>query len=781
MLLMGGFLPPAVAQIAYSVPDCNQPQQYDFVIGNPVQVTVYSGGRTFIPGNYHVLGDLYLKDGAYEFQTGVFFYVDGKIVTPPGKSTRLVGYSITLGANAKVTAIGAVFNAACTSSMWRGFVFDPAQTQQSLIMTRCYVGNAQYGLWVQPQSTGAYYSLDDCDFQQNLYHVLDYGYHLTAGNLPTCTIRDCRFYSQPNLLPPYQAVGGLESWTYEALHLTPTGNADGQPKILLRGRNTITGGIYGLVANMPGQSSIYQDGGSLTVNRIVSVGIWLDVLKESVQSFPAAITIGMNNITAGRTYKTMWTGAAGHQYGLVVSEYTGSIQGYTLDVVGASGAGDTTAIRAQTGAFLDGLNEPIKNYTLKNLTYGLSLRAGSATIAGNSFYNCLHGLRIRPNTGAYTADFDISCNTFTPASNPTSSGIYIGQNATLNDQGSLTYPVGNLFQNYANGDRSIVNDGVNPLTYYRYTNSTDEQIVNIKNDAGSQVKGTVTSTTNPFFGLADYCQNLRGVATGVQMRGTSRAGLMHALMDTLRRQAAPAARLGRYQAAIRAWMLREEPDTAAFDAYVRTLAPANPGAFLGLGLDLLEQYRRTGRRLLAKSLYPLLAARTNTWPAAADRLALSDVLNRLGQSRGVQLPGQRWASVADSLTLRRLMRSANGTAETAALWYNYLYPKANSLSGSLRPAHQVASASLGESTTVFYPNPSSNQLHVEVNAPAGPVALRLTNLISGKVVLQMEVKASGSGLRQAEVDVQAVPTGQYAAAVLVNGVPVTTEKIFINH
>ncbi|MBD2716118.1 hypothetical protein KBK19_13835 [Microvirga sp. STR05] len=43
----------------------------------------------------------------------------------------------------------------------------------------------------------------------------------------------------------------------------------------------------------------------------------------------------------------------------------------------------------------------------------------------------------------------------------------------------------------------------------------------------------------------------------------------------------------------------EQPDTVEPGAYVRTLAATNRRAFPAVGLNFLEQYRRTGRPLLA--------------------------------------------------------------------------------------------------------------------------------------------------------------------------------------
>jgi hypothetical protein len=538
---------------------------------------------------------------------------------------------------------------------------------------------------------------------------------------------------------------------------------------------------------MPGQGQVYQDNGTLSIERCLRTNIWLDVMKEDVH-LPTNVNISMNNnVITARSYQSVWTAPADQMYGLVAANNTGTGTSYYLTVNGVGG--DTTGIRTQTGVLLNDIQAPLANMTLNNLAYGAVLRNGQALLSGNAFTNCLHSLRIRPNTSAYTTSLDISCNSFggvITGNSLVSSAIYIEPGATLNDQGSSSCPVENKFKNYTYlgvpGARSIINDGSNQnFKYYRYPNSIHEEIAFIKNRPATQFRGTVIDATNAPYALPNYCINLRSELTGLQQRGTSQRVRMQALMDTLRRQAAPAARLGRYQAAIRNWLLQEQPDTAALDAYVRTLPVANPNAFYGLCLDLLEQYRRAGRSGFAAALRPVLAARISAYPAASARLALSDVVNRIKQVDEPS-PGQQQISAADSLVLHHLARTPGGTAEMAAQWFNYLYPRTGLRAATPRPAPADGTIATEQLTTVqaLYPNPATDQLHIEISAPTGQAVLRLTNLLSGKLMLQAELKADGKGMQQADLSVQSIPAGQYAAAILVDGLPVSTQKVLIN-
>jgi hypothetical protein len=331
-----------------------------------------------------------------------------------------------------------------------------------------------------------------------------------------------------------------------------------------------------------------------------------------------------------------------------------------------------------------------------------------------------------------------------------------------------------------------MNRGSILLNYYRYSGSVDEEATAITDGTSPTPTGSVNSTTSPLYALANFCQNSQAVGTGAQSRGTSRTLYMQALMDTLRRQAAPVARLGAYQVEIRQWLLAEQPDTAALEAYVRTLPSTNPEAFFGLGLDLLEQYRRKGRQVAAGRLHPVLAARVGAHPAAEARLALSDVVSRVAHLASGPAAGGR-ATAADSITLRRLARTPGGTAEMAALWYNYLYPNAGVSAAAIQPARNAAidrpNRLLSQSAVqALYPNPTADRLHVEVNTPVAAryVVLRLVDLLSGRMVLQAELPTGENGHRQADVDVRALPAGQYAATLLVDGVPGMTQKVMIN-
>lgn len=82
----------------------------------------------------------------------------------------------------------------------------------------------------------------------------------------------------------------------------------------------------------------------------------------------------------------------------------------------------------------------------------------------------------------------------------------------------------------------------------------------------------------------------------------------------------------------------------------------------------------------------------------------------------------------------------------------------------------------------LYPNPAADRLHVEVIvvAAAQTVRLRLTELLGGRVVLEKALAMDPKGQYQADFDVQAVRPGQYAATLIVDGVPTSTQKVVIN-
>ena len=69
---------------------------------------------------------------------------------------------------------------------------------------------------------------------------------------------------------------------------------------------------------------------------------------------------------------------------------------------------------------------------------------------------------------------------------------------------------------------------------------------------------------------------------------------------------------------------------------------------------------------------------------------------------------------------------------------------------------------------------------MEATAPAGQVTLRVVDMLSGKPVLQAKLPGTEQGLRQADVSVRTLPAGQYAATLLVDGAPLTTQKLIIN-
>ncbi|MFD2721341.1 T9SS type A sorting domain-containing protein [Hymenobacter monticola] len=794
-LLMCCFSRPVAAQDPLlppvTAPSCANSPTYNYTIGNPATVTNYVGNYTFPVGNYHVVGTLHFEGGTVTVQPGTNFYVDGAITTFKGKQ-RVSGYAFVLGSGAHFVAQEALFTGACngnltppTVSLWQGIRFEYEQPDQSLQLKTCRVAYAEYGVYVPGASpTKLYatqYNIEDCRFEQNLYHIYDQG---QRDDLHHAYLTGLGLYCTPSLLAPYKANPD-DTWTLEALHLTPT--VTGSNRGVDLSNIFIEGGIYGLVANRPGQGPLAFDG-NLTISRAVRTGIWLEKLAALV-NFPVHTLIGMNTGTINsRTYRTYWTQGPDPMYGLVgngVSSPVTSAAYATLNIGGSSGAAtDTTASKAQTGIFLNQAYSSFSNLTLRNLTFGLSLSDGAGDIAGNVFQGCWHGIRIRPNTGGYTASFNISCNNFQGSSAGTSSAILVEDQAVLNQQGAPNQPQGNKFDSYQNGDRSLMNRNAgNSFIYYRYQGSTDElasQVTDGILPAPNQT-GFAVGTNSPV-AIGSFCQTTKGVSTGAQARGALQTAYLQAIMDTLRRQAAPLARLRSYQAAIRQELLVQQSDTAALEAYVGTLAATNPDAFFGLGLDLLEQYRGAGRRLAAARLRPLLAARVGAHPVAAARLALYDVVGRV--SALAPWPARQVAP-ADSAALRRVARTPGPAAEMAALWFNYLYPGVGLRPAVAPPAagaHRAAETLSPATVRALYPNPTADRLHVEATATAHPqtVLLRLTDLLSGRVVLEKKLHADQQGHYQADLDVLALKPGQYAATLFADGMPATTQKVLIN-
>ena len=811
---MGCLAYPAAAQLQTPPPDCNNTPAYDYTIGTPLTTTDYNangGTYAFATGTYHVIGNIRLLNGTFDIKPGTKFYVDGTYYL--FKNTTIIsGYSLTIGRGAFLRAAGALFTAACNNantaapqaSMWQGIRFESSQPGQRLQLSKdCVIAYAEYGVYVPPTINGiknnTRYDIWDTLFEQNLRHIADYGQH--DGRVAPCTISHITCYSQPSLLAPYQA-NPYDSWTIEGLHLTPTGPVDGVAEITIDGTDrvrsrksptTITGAVYGLVANQPGQAELKIDD-DFKVSRILRIGIWLDELKPIV-AWGGNTVVDLHSFATiyNRTYQSMFTAPGERNYGLVTATVNSSASSARIKIEGVGGA-DTTNFRVQTGAFISQVNNTVTNMTLNDLTFGMNLRESSSTqsIKGNAFSACWHSVYIRPNTGSYTAYLTIGCNTFGESGASTSSAILVDPSAILSQQGSAGNPMGNKFVGYASGQHSIMNRNAGGFfTYYRYNGSVDESVSVITDGINPTLTGTVNSTSNPSYPLnANFCLLSQGANGGAQARGLSQTAYLQALMDTLRRQSAPAARLSAYQAIIRQGLLVEQADTAALETYVGTLATANPNACYGLGLDLLEQYRRAGNTPAVARLRPVLAARIAAHPAAADRLALFDVLGRLPWP-APGLPQQ--VAPADSLTLRRIARTPGGEADIAATWFNYLYPRLGLQAAPPRPSPAPRAANATGTTTTparrqelvraLYPNPATDRLHLELSAPAArhALVLRLSELLSGRVVLQTEIAVPKTGHPLADVDVRALPAGQYAASVLLDGVPATTQKVLITH
>ncbi|MFD2721235.1 T9SS type A sorting domain-containing protein [Hymenobacter monticola] len=307
------------------------------------------------------------------------------------------------------------------------------------------------------------------------------------------------------------------------------------------------------------------------------------------------------------------------------------------------------------------------------------------------------------------------------------------------------------------------------MDYLRFDNSVDEPSSMVVNGPGGPQfifgSGIAISASN-------NCASRTGNGqVGAQQRQTATTGSVpariQALMDTLRRQAAPRVRLGYYQAEIRAYFFDQDllPD---LEAYALTLAAPNPAACLALGFDVMSYYRAQGQTADAARLRAALGAlplALASAPARA-RLAYYDVVGRLGATRRA---AGRGPTPADSLALRRLLLSRQAEALEAGQWWAYYYPTTPVPTPAplLRPDPAP--------TLALYPNPAHDALTVRVAGDPGPaLEVRLVDLLTGRVCRQVPVSAETG-----QVSLRGLRPGTYACHVYVGGALHTTRRLVV--
>ncbi|WP_165903755.1 right-handed parallel beta-helix repeat-containing protein [Hymenobacter gummosus] len=733
------------------------------VLGSTTSVTTISGGATF-SGTYHVVGELLLENGYFNVKPGTVFYIDGYGRTSPVR--RVTGLRIRLGKNATLHAEEAIFRAAC-NVMWSGIVLDPDEPGQVLELEESVVAHAYTGVYIPPSSELSHYEINNTGFYYNYYHLFDEGKHDGAGPNP-CLLQSNLLYSEAQyMLGPFNTYVNTTPATwfynYEAIHLNPQCPLDLQDDVVIH-NNRIVNSIYGIVNNVANCGDFQMDGNTLENMRVA--GYWLDDTKGSY-------VLGNVLLDAGR-YATQQVSATAPAYGALIRLQ--SSQNFLLTVTGSNGQ-DTTSTRSQTGILIEDLAAELSENALQDLTYGISLRgtsSGTQSVNSNVITNCANGFRILPNSSLST-NFQLQCNTIAPPALSGMRGIWVQSNAFLPTKGTVSVPAGNKFVPASGGSFSHVeNDGSNgSFVYYRY-NSGDEAVPGISGGTSGTVSNmgiTPNSTNN--------C-NARGFSPLVGVnRGTGTlSSYVVALMDTVRRRAAPAYRLRQYAGEIAQAHLALNL-TAALEAYALSLPAANAEAYNQLTLTLLRYYtyegqNQTGAARLRNHLLSNGAANADC-RAWASYLAVTSSLQHVRPQ-----PGERLAA-ADSAALHQVALTATGAAEPAATLLRYYCPGVSLMPASERamPAavisrlHQAAAPG---SIRELFPNPASRQVRVyyELGALAEGAELRLSSLLTGKVVFRQTTQA---GQREAVLDLKTLPAGQYACALVVAGRPVDVQRL----
>jgi hypothetical protein len=671
----------------------------------------------------------------------------------------------------------------------------------------CFIKLALYAILLQPSTQSSYYNIRSTAISECLNGLYDAGRHhqseLPAGQYPSEFRSNSIESTLGGLLYPFNGTAGqpnTQYMTYEAIHLEVDGDAYLNPASgavdVNVGPNTIRNAVYGIVANNPTYAGRYFTlGGVMTGIR--RVGLWLDQDGPRLGNVPFDISL------EGTRTATAQTRAADKAYGIYATErinYNSIGAGSGLRIYGNHGA-DTLNYKNQIGQYYEKCYGDIDTNVADNLTFGISIGDGThASLVNNTFVDCWRGVYVRPN-GNSSPDYYIGCNSFTNSAAATGfRAITVAENARLNGTNEVSFqttsgvnpyatntspgPAGNKFTGYSPTNASFVyNDNSSTLiTYQRFTNSNDEPGTMVVEGIGG---GTVPPG-NPSISNLNNCAARGYGATGAMNRSAQAGGgpvagptaaRIQALMDTVRRQAAPARRLLAYRAEIRQYHF-DQGQQAALHTYALTLVTANPAAFFAYGLDLLYHYRRTrqGAALLPLRLalgrHPLAAD-----PERAGELAYFDVVGRLGDAR--LGPGQTPVP-ADSAALRRLAESGYSVADGATERLRYYYPLVRLTPAPLRLQPAPEAKALRAVAFGLYPNPATDRLTLRyAGAPGQTAELRLVDLVSGQTRHRVALPAGQSAEQAVPVALPHLPAGTYGCQVVVGGAVQATQRLVI--
>jgi hypothetical protein len=753
-------------------------------LGSANGATTFSGGATY-RGTYQVLGDLVLTNGTYTLTPGTAFYISGRAGKQPifngGYQRVVTGSTITVGANATLVLDEATLTASGGTTgcpMWRGVVVDsngqgPAGPYRLVVQNHSTISHALCAISMADNTTtgATAYLLDQSTFSHNLTHVRDDAFH--AGSQPSL-ITNCLFESDSQQMhyPYNQTTPNDAYYTYEAIVARPSGGNPGAFQAVEVRNNTIRQAVYGIVNNQFDRAGVLIQNNFL--NKILQTGIWT-VNNNTNGGTGTPVVSG--NFVAINAYPSRDTDQVDPT--ATIFAILGEDTRLPNAFVGNTLNGDkNVGSKPQVGLSI-GLQTDASGNSMTNLTEGLrTADLNGSNIFDNRISDCDDAFVVQPSLNGLYYLNRLGCNTFSQSNAaPTSRGIVVQQDATINDIGDFSNPAGNQFDGVGTG---IYNDNTSfgaQVNYYR-TNSSQEVVT-------TGGPGTVTVNTIGRLNLNSYCAN-QGATNGNgvnQFRAAApSASYIAAIMDSVRRQLVPAAQYRDYLYEVLDYHARAQ-QLPALETWWLTLSVTNASAYRTVGRYLLRAYDAkaatagAAQRVLA-ALQP--AALLNAELAA--QLKLRAVLRHLPQTT------PRLVAI-DSVALCTLAWSGTSVAASAGRWLRYYHPRI-ALPVAALPALRTATgaspkralAESGASLGAAYPNPAQTEVTITCQlAQADQAAeLRFTNLLTGKTALVVPVAGTGTERRQ-RVALAGLPAGQYVYQLVVEGQLVAApQKLMVN-
>jgi hypothetical protein len=468
-------------------------------VAGTIQTIDAGGGTVVFNGTYNVSGNLRLINGTFRMLPGTIINIDGASGGLPSPYYGMPAAYIHVE-DATLILKGATLRAANPATRWTGVFIQRStiRTEASCTGARSLIRDAYFAVTLIPDNGSLYsnavssnFDITETEFTDNQYMGI-----YSAGVLGQSSVSYSSFISGTTF------------------HSIVVGSAD------IGGLNIHHNYFErGMAAQIAGNGAVFEH------NECVTMMVGVNSHSTNQPHIIRNNRISLSNFSSGNA-------------GWGINVHGGSANINDNIITGTNYTNQRGInLTSNSGTTYSGPSSTITNNRIENAVRGITLRgpASAQLFTDNTLIDNNSNIVVHPNPFVPPYATDVRCNTFNNSGlGGTSYGIFVEENAFLNDLGTTTSPNGNAFIGFTGTKFPMEYNGTDYLTFKYYRSASPQENIQATNSA-TIIAGAVQPTP----GYTANCFGPPGVISGFKLAASaliSEEDSVNAVMDSLRYQ-----------------------------------------------------------------------------------------------------------------------------------------------------------------------------------------------------------------------------------------------------